>query len=109
MSRTSEHEANVARLSQEHLSPAFPAGLRGAEPGDIDIVMLDAAISGCVSTRQNNGGSLDAERRRILRDCIADLDQTLPLITETEELRYCQRLRQLAALASDFSGSQPTK
>ncbi|MEU8919240.1 hypothetical protein [Streptomyces nigrescens] len=45
-----EHEANVARLWQEHLSAAFPADVRGAEPGDIDIVLLDAAIAGCVST-----------------------------------------------------------
>ncbi|MGW1894943.1 hypothetical protein ACWCP6_32595 [Streptomyces sp. NPDC002004] len=107
MSRTSEHGATITCLWQEHLGAAFPAGLRGAEPGGIDIVLLDATIAGCVSTRQNSGGSLDAKRHRILRDCVADLDQVVALITEAEELRYLRRLRHLAALASD-SGPQPT-
>ncbi len=107
VSKTSDHGAIIACLWQEHLREAFPAGLRGAEPGGIDIVLLDATIAGCVSTRQNNGGSLDAQRHRILRDCVADLDQVLALITEAEELRYLRRLRQLATLASD-SGPHPT-
>ncbi|MFF4352542.1 hypothetical protein [Streptomyces sp. NPDC001530] len=106
--RTSEHETNVARLWQEHLRAAFPPALRGAEPGGIDMVLLDADIAGCVSTWQNNGGSLETERQRILRDCIADLDQVLPLLSEAEALRYCRRLRELAQLALG-SGSQPTE
>ncbi|MEU6281054.1 hypothetical protein [Streptomyces sp. NPDC047028] len=104
MSRSSGQSATIASLWQEHLHAAFPAGLRGAEPGGIDIVLLDAAIAGCVSTRQDHGGSLDPERHRILRDCVADLDQILALITGAEKVRYLRRLRQLAALAS---GSDP--
>lgn len=107
VNRTSEHGTTIVCLWQEHLGAAFPAGLRGAEPGGIDIVLLDATIAGCVSTWQNSGGSLDAERHRMLRDCVADLDQVLPLISEAEEVRYCRRLRQLAALTSD-SNPQPT-
>ncbi|WP_238431267.1 hypothetical protein [Streptomyces cavernae] len=103
----SEHEAVVARLWQEHLRATFPAGLRGAERAGIDMVLLDAGIAGCVSTWQNNGGVLDSERHRILRDCIADLGQVLPLLNEAEDFRYFQRLRQLAQLVSD-TGSQPT-
>ncbi|WP_241740740.1 hypothetical protein [Streptomyces sp. L2] len=101
MSGSSEQSASIASLWQEHLRAAFPAGLRGAEPGGVDIVLLDAAIAGCVSTRQDNGGSLDPERHRILRDSVADLDQILALITGAEEVQYLRRLRQLAALASD--------
>ncbi|QTD99354.1 hypothetical protein S1361_18530 [Streptomyces cyanogenus] len=107
VSRTSEHGATIACLWQEHLDAPFPARLRGAEPGGIDIVLLDATVAGCVSARQNKGGCLDAERNRILRDCVADLDQVLASTTEAEELRYFRRLRRLAALASD-SGPRST-
>lgn len=103
-----EHDAVVAHLWQEHLHAAFPAGLRGAELAGIDMVLLDAGIAGCVSTWQKNGGVLDAERHRILRDCIADLDQILSLLNETDDLCYCQRLRQLAQLVSN-TGPQATE
>ncbi|MFI0734607.1 hypothetical protein ACH4S9_37300 [Streptomyces sp. NPDC021225] len=99
MSRAGECEATLARLWREHLSAPFPTGLRGAEPAGIDVVLLDATIAGCVSTWQNNGGSLDAGRHRILRDCIADLDRALPMIIDAEELGYCQRLHRMATSA----------
>ncbi|WP_392972479.1 hypothetical protein [Streptomyces sp. LN245] len=47
------------RLWQEHLDAAFPAGLRGAEPAGIDVVLLDATAAGCVSTWLSDGGALD--------------------------------------------------
>lgn len=99
MSGVGEREVTLARLWQEHLGTPFPTGLRGSEPAGIDVVLLDAAIAGCVSTRQNNGGFLDAERHRILRDCIADVDRALPVITDTEELGYCRRLHRMATSA----------
>jgi hypothetical protein len=105
MHGASEYQAAVVRLWQEHLGTAFPAGLRGAELAGIDMVMLDASIAGCISTWHNNGGSLDAERLRILHDCLTELEQTLPLITEGEEVQYCRGLQQLATLAS-HPGSQ---
>jgi hypothetical protein len=101
---TSEYQTALMRLWREHLGAAFPAGLRGAEPAGIDMVLLDTAVAGCVSTWLNNGGSLDAERHRILYGCLTDLDRALPLITGAEEVRYCRRLRQMAVLAS-HSGS----
>ena len=101
MMRTSEADSAVARLWQEHLSAAFPGTLRGAELAGVDMVMLDADVAGCVSTWRNNRGTLDSERRRILHDCITDLDKVLPLLTSKEDLRYYQRLRQLAVLVSE--------
>lgn len=98
MSRSAEQVQNAARLWQEHLRAVFPAGLRGAEPAGIDIVLLDASIAGCISTWLNNGGTLGPEHSRILQGCIRDLDRVLPEITEVRELHYCQRL--LALLAS---------
>ncbi|OKK02933.1 hypothetical protein AMK26_23730 [Streptomyces sp. CB03234] len=95
-----EREALVARLWQEHLDAPFPARLRGAELEGIDMVMLDADIAGCVSTWRDNGGSLDAWRYQVLRDCISELDKILPHLMEAEDLRYYERLHQLATLTS---------
>jgi hypothetical protein len=87
-----QHEADVARLWQGHLRAAFPTGLRGAERGGIDMMLLDAGIAGCPSTWHTDGGALDTERHRILRDRIAEPDQVLPLLDEAEDLCYFQRL-----------------
>ncbi|MFI6622318.1 hypothetical protein [Streptomyces sp. NPDC050528] len=100
MKRTTEPEAAVACLWQEHLRAPYPAALRGAELAGTDMVLLDAHIAGCVSTWLDNGGSLDAKRLGILRGCIADLDQILPLLNESEDRRYYQRLHRLALVVS---------
>lgn len=106
MEATTEPEAAVARLWQEHLRARFPAALRGAELAGADMVLLDADIAGCVSVRMNTGEALDAERLGILRDCIADLDRVLPLLGEPEGLGYYRRLRRLALFAS-AAGPEP--
>ncbi|MER7682155.1 hypothetical protein [Streptomyces sp. NPDC096934] len=98
MGGTSGQQAAAARLWQEHVEASFPAGLRGTEPGGIDMVWLDAAVAGCVSTWLSSGGSLDAGRMQILREGVADLDHVVRVITRAEELRYTRRLRELAVL-----------
>ncbi|WP_433654219.1 hypothetical protein ACQPW1_26385 [Nocardia sp. CA-128927] len=103
MSSTSEHRADIGRLWQEHMRAPFPARLHTVEAAGVEMALLDATIAGCVSVWHDNGGSLDSERRQTLRKRIAELDQVLPLITEAEELRYLERLHQLALLASDTS------
>lgn len=95
-------------LWQEHMRAPFPAGLRGADRADIDLVRLDADIAGCVSTWQSNDGSLDAERQRILHNRIADLEQILPMLSATEDPDYWQRLHRLAQLVTE-ADPQPTK
>ncbi|MFI8876797.1 hypothetical protein [Streptomyces sp. NPDC055243] len=107
MGRSSDVQAAVTQLWREHLAVEFPAALRGAELAGIDLVLLDAGIAGCASTWRNAGGSLDATRQRILRDCLRDLERVLPLLVEPDEVRYCQRLRRLAVLTSGH-GPQPT-
>lgn len=101
VTRTSEAKAAVAQLWQEHMKAPFPATLRRREAAGIDIAELDLYTAGCVSTWQHNDGTLDAEHHRILRECIADLDRVLPLLTREEERQYCQHLRRMAAFAAD--------
>lgn len=55
VSRSSEQMQNIARLWEERLQAPFPAGQRGVEFGDTDMVLLDADTAGCVLTWLNNG------------------------------------------------------
>ncbi|MFG2989167.1 hypothetical protein ACGFZK_07700 [Streptomyces sp. NPDC048257] len=101
MNGESNYLTVVAPLWQEHRYAPYPDGLRRKDLAGIGMVELDFYTAGCVSAFLHNGGSLDAERHRILDDCIADLDQVLPLINEPDDLAYFQRLRRLAQLVSD--------
>ncbi|MFI6169864.1 hypothetical protein ACIBCN_24000 [Nocardia sp. NPDC051052] len=102
----SEQLAVMGRLWQEHMRTPFPARLHSVRSAGVEMALLDAAIAGCVSVWHDNGGSLDTARIGTLRKRLAELDQVLPLITEEAELRYLERLRQLAVLASD-TGPHP--
>lgn len=96
----SERENAVARLWQEHILALFPSGQRGKVLAGTDMVLLDTYTAGCVSTWQKNHGSLDEGRHRILLSCLEDLDKILPLLTDAHEVRYYQRLHDLAKLTS---------
>src|SRR3954447_8292844 len=92
-----DEEARV--LWAEHQATAFPARLRGEEVAGVDMVMLDADIAGCVVTWLGASGGLDASRRDSLERCLDDIDRVLPLIQDTGEREYYERLRRLARLA----------
>jgi hypothetical protein len=92
---------SAALLWQKHRDAEFPASLQGVEVADIDMVLLDANTAGCASTWINYGGTLDPQRRRILRTCVEDLEQVIPQISDPSGHRYHQRLHQLALLISD--------
>lgn len=96
----SDHEKAVASLWKEHMRADFPARLRGEELAGVDMVMLDADIAGCVVTWRLDRGHLDEERHQVLLRCIADLDKVLPLLTESSEVQYYKRLRELAVMTS---------
>ncbi|MFI6289542.1 hypothetical protein ACIBCM_33210 [Streptomyces sp. NPDC051018] len=102
MSRINPYET-VARLWKEHMRADFPDRLRGAESAGIDMVMLDADTAGCVSTWQNNGNRLDENRRRTLRNCAAELDKVLPMLIDTREAQYYERLRRMAVIVLENS------
>jgi len=69
---------DVADLWQAHRNRKFPPRLRDAEVGDVDVVLLDACIAGCVGTWLSNGGHLDLERSQTLATCLEDLEQSSP-------------------------------
>lgn len=96
-----ELEAAVSHVWREHQQAPFPAGLRGAERADIDLVLLDADIAGCVSTWLSRGGSLDDWRRGVLHRRITDLDRILPVLGATDNAPYWRRLHRLSCLVSE--------
>lgn len=100
MRRKSDREKAVASLWKEHLRADFPARLRGEELAGVDMVMLDADVASCVVTWRLDPGHLDGERHQLLLRCIADLDKVMPLLTESSEVQYYKRLRELAVMTS---------
>jgi hypothetical protein len=62
------------------------------------MVMLDAAIAGCVFTWLFSSGPLDHARQRVLRQCVDDLDVVISRLDAPEERAYYDRLRAMANL-----------
>jgi hypothetical protein len=46
----------VERLWAVRMKAPFPPGARGAEVAGVDLVLLDADTSGCITTWLNSGG-----------------------------------------------------
>jgi len=61
------------------------------------LMTLDTVISGCVVYFLDSSEGLDAQRVRIVEDCVADLDNLTDELDEDCRL-YFQRLRQLGTL-----------
>jgi len=83
---------------QAHRDRWFPPRLRGAEVEDIDVILLDANVAGCVNTWLRGGGRLTPERSRILAACVEDLDKVIGVFTDGEEQYYLEQLRTMAAV-----------
>ncbi|GAB2778545.1 hypothetical protein GCM10027073_08910 [Streptomyces chlorus] len=63
MSRSSEYARNAARFWNEHHQAPFPAGLRGAEFAETDMVLLDAETAGCIFAFLGLAAALCRHRR----------------------------------------------
>ena len=64
------------------------------------LMTLDTVISGCVVYFLDSPEGLDAQRVRIVEDCIADLDNLIGELDE-DSGPYFQRLRHLGVLLID--------
>ncbi len=90
-------------LYDQHERAEFPDRWRDEEPGGVEMVMLDADVAGVVWSWLS-GGRLDATRQSVLRSSLRDLDRVLPVLSDSQELQYCQRLRELARLVLTTGG-----
>jgi len=87
------------------MSAPFPSRLRGKDVGEIDFVLLDADIAGCVQTLLSRG-SLDEWRQSTLKTRMSHLSIVLPLLTDEDEKAHYMRLRTMGQLASDWKRDQ---
>jgi hypothetical protein len=91
----------LSSLRDEHHRTPFPARLRGKDVGEIDFVMVDANIDGCVQTLLSRR-SLEERHERVLKMRLDHLSIVLPLLTDADEFTYYERLRVMAVLALDW-------
>lgn len=79
-----------------HLAQSFPPDWRGREVAGIDLVQLDADVSGCVQTYLATR-TLAPEKREVLVRCIGELERVVPIL-EGEAREYFRLLEALAAI-----------
>jgi len=91
----------VSRLWRKHQHAQFPARLRGEELGGVELVALEAAITGCVERWRAGDGTLDEDQCQELTRQIETLDVVIPLLTSRVESLYFERLCQLALVVLD--------
>lgn len=88
----------LALLWADHLAAPFPDAFRGGrEFADVDMVLLDANIAGCISTAMKR--PLDDRHLRALRGDLELFPAVLPLVDDDEGLAHLIRLRTLAETA----------
>ena len=78
----------IEQLWEEHEGADFPLGVSGGEIGDVDLVLLDAANAGCVSTFVERGGELDVQRAAILGRCYRNATVVLPFLPEPARAHF---------------------
>ena len=87
----------ILELWDIHRTSKFPGGYSGETIDDIELVLLDGDVAGCVSTFIKNNGQLDLWRTAILGLCYRDLTVvTNQLSGEAKE--FFSRLETLSSL-----------
>ncbi|WP_457028622.1 hypothetical protein [Kitasatospora sp. P5_F3] len=91
-------EDRLARLWEEHRRAPYPDSFRGVDIEGVELILLDADVSGLVQRELNVG--LDDNGVAILWACIAGLDKIVPLINSEYCASYFTQLRTMAKLAA---------
>jgi hypothetical protein len=88
-------DPELIALVEAHAGP-FPSGLAGEEINGVDLVLLDAAISGIASHYSRNSRPVTAEHRAQLHALLDDWDDVWPDLQTDEARDYFGRLRAVA-------------
>jgi hypothetical protein len=89
--------SELMELWQQHHASAFPKGYGDKEINRVNLSLLDAEVAGCIRLYINNGGKIDPQQVKMLRDRLIDLN-TIILLMDRDELIYFDRLRKMANL-----------
>jgi hypothetical protein len=89
-------EASLRRPYEAHKKLRYPDELATAEIEGETLLLLDSAAAGCIHGffSGNKGPALDANRVRILEQCLAKLTRIVPQLPE-EHQPYFESLRTL--------------
>ena len=89
-------EASLRRLYESHKKLRFPDELAAAVIEGETLLLLDSNAAGCIHGffSGNKGPALDANRVRILEQCLASLTRIVPQLPE-EHQPYFESLRTL--------------
>ncbi|SNT65942.1 hypothetical protein SAMN05421812_12939 [Asanoa hainanensis] len=79
----------------------FPDGLRGADFGGVDLVLVDSSVAGCVEGWLERDGQLDAKSWDALGRCLDNLDRMIPLLPRQDAIDYFNTYRTCAQLIWD--------
>jgi hypothetical protein len=89
--------SELMELWQQHHASAFPKGYGDKEINRVNLSLLDAEVAGSIRLYINNGGKIDPQQVKILRDRLIDLNAII-LLMDRDELIYFDRLRKMANL-----------
>ena len=81
------------QLWHQHLAAAYPTESTDLEVVDVDPVLIDSAIAGCVDTYLKTG-ALDTKRRQVLTESVRELETLMPRLTGEAHL-YFDRLKRM--------------
>ncbi|WP_052706915.1 hypothetical protein [Streptomyces rubellomurinus] len=96
---TTPADAELAELWRQHGEAPFPDSVKRNEIDGIDLVYLDSATAGLVTSEVNHRG-LDRQGVAMLHQCCAELDTVVPRITDPDARAYYERLRVIARLVA---------
>ena len=80
------------------MAERLPRELLGESIDGVELVLVDEAAAGCISTWVNSSSPLDYQRRQWLRSCRADVDLVLPSLEGTPAGTYFARIAEMADL-----------
>ena len=83
----------ITKLYNEHLTTPFP-DRRGGEVLGIDLVLIDSATAGLISTYIGSRGQLTADKIRILHHCYSDLKTVVKELSGADR-KYFARLQNI--------------
>ena len=79
---------DVKQLWNEFQKTPFPSELAGPEIYGIDPVEIDAFAAGCISSFIDNGGLLEAEKKKILNNCMSELKRINPTLVADSQVYF---------------------
>ncbi len=96
-----ERYHEILRLWNSLSAAPFPSGCRGREVAEIDLVLLDSTIAGCISAFLESKGLLDLRRTALLGLCLRDLVMIVGILGG-EAQAYFRRLEEATCLVLEM-------